>query len=143
MSLAPFLYIFQNLRILLKAAFYAFFIFILLSVPTAIIPNPVIHFIRTIPVNFFDYFFVVTTSLLSATYLVIPKNRKCDMDNQAFAGGFFGFLGFACPTCNFFLVGLLGFSTVLNFFDPLRPFIGFFSIIILSYAINKKWKGGT
>lgn len=143
MIIKPIVYAFTIPSTRLKAVMYSIILFLILALPSGLIPNQIIPYTRMTPSNILDYLFVFTTSVLASIYLVLPETKACDMDNKAFLGGFAGFLAFACPTCNFLLVGLLGFNTVLNTFDPLRPFIGLLSIVILLYSINKKWEKRT
>ena len=143
MIIKPIVYVFTDPKTRLGAIVYPILIFLILAIPSGLVPNQIIPYTRMTPTNILDYFFVLTTAVLASVYILLPETKACDMDNKAFLGGFAGFLAFACPTCNFLLVGLLGFNTVLNTFDPLRPFIGLLSIVILLYSINKKWEKKT
>ncbi|MEM2138339.1 MAG: hypothetical protein QW568_04590, partial [Candidatus Anstonellaceae archaeon] len=51
---------------------YALGLFVLLGIPTALLSNPVIPYIRMIPANPLDYVFLAATSILAAVYLVLP-----------------------------------------------------------------------
>ncbi|MEW6721765.1 MAG: hypothetical protein AB1324_00730 [Candidatus Micrarchaeota archaeon] len=121
----------------LRAAAYGAGLFILFSLPTALITNPVIPYIRMMPATPLDYAFLLTTSVLGGIYLAIPA-ASCAMDNAAGGGALLGFLSFGCPTCNQLLVLMLGYPLLLGIFDPLRPVIGVLSVAMLAYAINKK-----
>ena len=78
---------------------------------------------------------------MAAVYLVLPENKVCQPNKSAFAGGFFGFLAFGCPMCNKLFVLLLSFDFMYNIVNPIRPILGVLSIIVLAYAIEKKWEG--
>jgi hypothetical protein len=131
---------FGDKRTLGRAVAYSIGLLLLFGIPTALISNPIIPFIRPIMATPFDYFFLVTTALLGGVYLAIPS-RSCTVDRTASSGALLGFLAFGCPTCNFLLVLLLGYPLLLGVFDPLRPVIGLFSVVFLLHAINKKVEG--
>lgn len=117
---------------------YAIGLFVLLGIPTALLSNPIIPYIRMVPATPLDYVFLAATSVLAAVYLALPAG-KCKADKTAAGGGVLGFLSFACPTCIHLLVLLVGFEFAYNVINPLRPAIGLFSIIVLAYAIEKKF----
>ncbi len=108
----------------------AFFI-VLLGTPTALIPNPFIHYIRMTPVTWLDYFFLLTTGILLSANVIVFLEKKTKKEGAIFGGGFLGFLAFACPICNILLVSLLGATFILEFIEPLRPLFGIASIVIL------------
>ena len=140
MGFQEILKIFADKGTLARAAAYSIGLLLLFGIPTALISNPIIPFIRPIMATPFDYFFLVTTSLLGGVYLAIPA-RSCSVDRTASGGALLGFLAFGCPTCNYLLVLLLGYSLLLEVFDPLRPVIGLFSVVFLLHAISKKVEG--
>ena len=123
-----------------RAAAYSAGVFLIFGIPTALISNPVIPYIRMMPATPLDYAFLIVTSLLAGIYLAIPQ-RNCPMDGTAGGGALLGVLSFACPTCNHLLVLILGYSLLFEVFDPLRPVFGFVSVVFLLYAINKKVDG--
>ncbi len=124
-----------------KAIAYFIGLFVVFSVPTALLSNPIIPYVRMIPATWLDYFFLLATSALAAVFLALPENKTCSPNKTAFAGGFFGFVSFACPICNHLFVSLIGFAFLYNVVNPLRPLIGIVSIVILAYGIGKKWMG--
>lgn len=105
--------------------------FVFLGTPTALVPNPFIHYTRMTPITWLDYFFLSTTSALLSINLIFFLGKKTKKEGAMLGGGFLGFLAFACPICNMLLVSLVGATFVLAFIEPLRPFFGAASIIIL------------
>ncbi len=133
--------IIKNFRIpgfLAKFVIYSIGLFIILGIPTALFPNPIIPYTRMIPSNILDYVFLFTTSVLAGFYFALPKSNACNPNKSAFGGGIFGFLAFACPTCIQLLVLLFGYAFLFNILNPLRPIIGLLSIGFLLFAISKK-----
>lgn len=113
-----------------------FLTFLLLGMNTALIPNPI--FVRQIPVYFWDYVFLGTTSLLAAYYFGLEDDCRTGTDNRmALAGGVTGFFAFACPTCNALLLFLFSTSTIMTYLEPLRPFLGVASTVILAVFIAR------
>ncbi len=138
-SLQAIVFAFSNKKARTKTIAYTIGLFIVFSIPTALLSNPIIPYIRMIQSTWLDYFFLLTTSLLAAVFLALPKNKTCNPNASAFGGGFLGFLSFACPTCNQLFVSLLGFTFMYNIVNPIRPIIGVLSIIVLLYVIGRKW----
>jgi hypothetical protein len=123
-----------------KALLYGIGLFFLLGVLTALIPNPIIPFIRPMGATAFDYVFLTATAFLAGIYLALP-DKGCSMEGTAGGGAFLGTLAFSCPTCNILLATALGPYLLFSVFDPLRPVIGTASVILLLYAIAKKTEG--
>ena len=120
----------------------AFFV-ALLGIPTALIPNPLIHYIRMTPITWLDYFFLISTSILLTINLIVFLDKKTKKGNALLGGGFIGFLSFACPTCNLLLVSLLGYAFIWEFIEPLRPIFGIVSIVILLATLYTQLKQPT
>ncbi len=103
---------------------------------TALVPNP--WFVRMIPANNLDYFYLYATSLLVGFYVAIhyyKKKRKNFCKKISVTGGVGGFLAFSCPICNKILVLLFGSTLLIRYYDPIRPLLGGLSIILLLLAI--------
>ena len=115
----------------------AIVLFIILGIPTALVPNPFLNYVRMIPATPLDYFFLATTSVLFAVLISLKLYYKSEKQVGAkeLAGGAAGFITFSCPICNMLLVALLGGATIMAFIEPLRPILGVISIAILSYLI--------
>lgn len=117
-------------------------LFFLFGMVTAVIPN--YFFTRMTPVGWLEYVSLVMTSLLLGTYIGLSyyekkgKTVKCDI--TATSGGIFGFLTFGCSICNKILVLLFGITGVLKYFEPIRPFFGITSIVMLGGAVIYKIK---
>ena len=109
---------------------------LVLGIPTAVIPNP--YFTRMTPIYWFDYFYLIADSLLLGIYfgLVISKKLTRRSDGKIASGGLAGFFGIACPICNKLLLWLFGATWLLQYFEPIRPFVGLLSVIILLWAIR-------
>ncbi|MEK6982091.1 MAG: hypothetical protein AABX38_04130 [Candidatus Micrarchaeota archaeon] len=131
---------FTDSKVRVKSFLYFIGLLLLFAIPTALLSNPIISYIRVIPATPLDYIFLVVTSILSAVYLVLPENKICEPNKTAFGGGILGFLAFSCPTCNKLLVLLFGFGFMYDVINPIRPLLGILSILVLWYAIDKKWK---
>ncbi len=117
-------------------------LFLVMGIPTALIPNPLIKYTRMIPATVLDYFFLVSTSALLGALISLKLyfKSKNKADFKTIAGGSIGFVAFSCPVCNLLLVSVLGFTTIMAFIEPLRPFLGIASVIILIYLIYKELK---
>lgn len=103
---------------------------IVTGVVTGLIPNPI--YVRMVPITFLDYFFLATTSILSGLYF--GKKECTVIDSRLSAvGGITGFLAFGCPVCNAVLLAFLSSSAIMTYIDPLRPFLGVFSTLILGF----------
>jgi thiamine transporter ThiT len=104
------------------------FFFLVTGLVTGLVPNPL--YVRMVPVTLLDYFFLGTTSILAALYF---GKEQCSTLGDRFAGiaGVTGFLAFGCPVCNVILLTFFSSSALLTYFDPLRPFLGVFSTILL------------
>ena len=118
----------------------ALLFYLLFGIVSAIIPNT--FFTRMTPIGWLEHVSLLTTSGLLGTYFALSyyaktkENKICA--RTATAGGIFGFLTFGCSVCNKILVFFLGVTGVLAFFDPIRPFLGFLSIVFLGIAIFYK-----
>ena len=124
------------------AAGTAAILYIIFGSVTAIIPNP--FFTRMTPVGWLEHASLITTSLLLGIYIGLiyygkatKKDKVCNA--TATTGGIFGFLTFGCSICNKILVFFLGVVGVLTYFEPIRPFLGVFSILFLGFSIIQKY----
>lgn len=117
-----------------KAIPTGLFFFIITGLVSGLIPNPI--YIRKVPITMLDYVFLTTTTLLSAAFF---GKKKCGEANRklSYFGGATGFLAFACPTCNLFLITFFSSSALLTYFDPLRPLLGVISTLTLATLMIK------
>ncbi len=116
-------------------------IFAAFGTVTVLIQNS--FFIRMTPVYFYDYIFLVLTSVLSGAYIGLwyytkKSVQKC---NYAATGGALGGLfSFGCAICNKLLILLLGITGVVTYFMPLQPILGVISVVLLAYAVYSQSK---
>lgn len=123
----------------------ALIIFLAFGIVAVLIKNP--FFTRMTPVYWYDYVFLVLTSLLSGAYIGLwyynkhnaeKINPKCDY--TAAGGTFGGFFSFSCAICNKLLIWLLGLSWVVTYFMPIQPILGVLSIGMLTFAVYTQYK---
>ena len=111
------------------------------SILTAIIANP--FFRRMMPVRWYDYVFLLTTSVLLGVYIGLSyyvKKTRTSCDYTAAGGTLAGLFSFGCAMCNHLLVAIFGFTGVMTYFYPLQPVLGMLSIIVLVAALYMKKK---
>ncbi|MGN6562132.1 MAG: hypothetical protein ACTHMU_05670 [Thermomicrobiales bacterium] len=109
--------------------------FVLIGVPTALIPNP--WFMRMLPSRPLDWVFLALTTLLAAalgaTY-ALPV--ACPLgEGKLTAGGILSFLAIGCPICNKVALLALGASGALTYFAPVQPFLGVAALGLLGWAL--------
>ncbi len=117
-----------------RSMLYAAVLFALMGTLTALWSNP--FFVRMTPVYQWDYLILSGEAILLGLYLGI-KAPSCGI-KRASIGGIAGFLGFGCSLCNKLLVLALGSSFLLNYFEPIRLYIGLAGLVILSLALMAK-----
>lgn len=115
-------------------------IFFFFGIPTDVIENQ--KYIRMVPATFLDMLTLVITSLLFGTYIGLTMyiwfEKKGNPFSSSAAGGTVGsFVAISCPTCIHILVSIFGAAFLLKYLDPLRPFIGFLSLGLISFGIYK------
>ena len=111
--------------------------FLVTATVTGLIENPL--YVRKVPVTALDYSFLFTTSMLAGLYF---GKEKCSVTDGRLmsVGGLTGFLAFGCPICNLFLLAFFSTSAIMTYFDPLRPFLGLFSTLILAIILFRNSK---
>lgn len=131
----------QWLRAIAFAAVGGVFAALAVGIPTDVVPNP--WFTRMTPVRIQDYIFLALTVLLSmalAASYALPYLRTCaTQQGKAAGGGILSVLAVGCPVCNKVVLMLLGTSGALTYFEPLQPFIGGLSLILLAAAVYMRW----
>lgn len=111
-------------------------VFTLFGINTALIPNP--YFIRQIPVVFWDYLFLGTTTLLATYYFGLEKSCRTSSDDRyALVGGLTGFFSFACPICNGLLLTLFSTATIMTYVEPIRPYLGLLATGVLVFLVYR------
>ncbi|MBI2670425.1 hypothetical protein HYX18_00380 [Candidatus Woesearchaeota archaeon] len=111
-------------------------IFVFLGMISVLVPNP--FFKRMTQIYFYDYIFLVLTSLLLGAYIGLwyYKKNSSSMCNYAAAGeATGGFFSFGCAICNKLLIWVLGLSGVVSYFMPIQPILGVISILLLAYVV--------
>lgn len=121
-----------NLR---KSAFYGTLFFVFTGVVTGLVPNPL--YVRMVPIRWWDYLFLLTTSFLAAAFF---GKKECSVSEGRLAkiGGVTGFFAFSCPICNAALLMFFSSSAIMTYFDPIRPFLGVVSTAMLAYFLLRK-----
>lgn len=118
---------------------------ILSAIPTAIIDNP--WFTRMTPVYPDQYIFWLLTSVLGGV-LIATYTPGMGFRGTAsgVGGGFLGYLAIGCPICNKLIVGLIGISGALTFFQPIQPILGGVGVtlvgVALAYRLRDLKRGG-
>jgi hypothetical protein len=115
---------------------------LVIGLPTAIYQNP--FFVRMTPVRSQDYVIwilaSVLTGLIVGSYFVA---RSTSGDGKILSGGVLSVLAVGCPTCNKFVVLLMGTTGALNFFAPLQIYIGIASVLLLGWTLILRAKALT
>jgi uncharacterized membrane protein YqgA involved in biofilm formation len=74
---------------------------------------------------------------LGAGLFAAVRRPSCSV-GAAGAGGIAGLFGIACPTCNKVLALFLTGEVLLASFDPLRPYVAGFGVLILAAATGRE-----
>lgn len=132
----------KKLIAILIGVFTSISLYLIFGAVTSIVKNQ--FFTRMTPVGWFEHASLITTSLLLGIYIGLvyygkPTKKGKICNASATAGGIFGFLTFGCPICNKIFVFFLGVAGVLTYFEPIRPFLGVFSILFLVFPIIQKY----
>lgn len=118
---------------------------VLLGVPTRLVPNPL--FSRIVPTGPQDYVIWIVSTLLLGPLLALmtlypmpsqkaaPGKRSIAGTGRAFGGALLSFFSVGCPVCNKVVVLLLGLGGAMTIFNPLRPFLGLASIVLLGVTL--------
>ena len=125
----------------LVAVFTALVTGLVISLPTAVLKNPI--FGRQITVTDWSttvvFVTAVFTGLLVATYVKIDaelvEERSLKIGG---AGAFFSFLAVGCPVCNKLVLIALGYSGAIKYFAPVQPYLALIGIGLLMYALRKR-----
>ncbi len=118
---------------------------LLLGIPTRLIPTPL--FSRVVPTSPQDYVIWIVSALLLGPLLSLmtlypmpskkatPGKRSIAGTGRAFGGALLSFFSVGCPVCNKVVVLLLGLGGAMTIFNPLRPFLGLASIVLLAVTL--------
>ena len=113
-----------------------------LGIPTDIVPNP--WFTRMTPPELSNYFFWVTTSLVTGALIgtyVVGRFDDSRASGAGVGGGLLGLLAVGCPICNKLVVALLGVSGALTYFAPIQPFLGGAGLLLATVALVVRVRG--
>lgn len=121
--------------------FTALFTFLLIGIPTDIVPNPI--FGREIAVTSWSLSVLVATSILSGLLLAtyVTGNQSTSDSRTMKVGGagtFLAYFAVGCPVCNKLALVALGYSGALQYFAPIQPYLAALSIALLFYAFRKR-----
>jgi hypothetical protein len=113
---------------------------LLIGIPTVLIPNQ--FFTRMTPTAWPDYVIWIVTALLVGPIMALamlfpamPQQTQRTGGVRAWAGVMLSFFSVGCPICNKIVVLLLGLTGAMTFFNPLRPFLGMASILLLAITL--------
>jgi len=109
-------------------------VFVVLGTVAALWDNPL--FMRMTPTSGFELGLLVAQAALAGLYL--GTRQPVCAARSAGAGGILGFLGIACPVCNKLLVLAFGSALLLEYFEPLRLYVGLAGTALLAYALYVK-----
>lgn len=101
----------------------------------ALWPNPL--FVRMTPVGGWEISLLGLQSVLLGLYAAIWR-PTCSI-RTAGVGGVLNFLGIACPVCNKVLLLLFGWSALMTYFEPLRPYLALLGVLVTAFALRREW----
>ena len=119
--------------------------FLLIGVPTDIVPNPV--FGREVPVRPWEPYVLVLTSILTGLWFGLQRARAATPDDEdssvpTLSAAGLALFAVACPVCNKIILIALGTSGALGFWEPLQPYLAVISLVALTasvlYAARKR-----
>jgi hypothetical protein len=113
-----------------------------LGIPTDLVPNP--WFTRMIPPEASNYFFWISTSILTGALLAtyaLPRAARDRAAGAGIGGGALGLLAAGCPVCNKLVVLLLGVSGALTYFEPIQPILGALGLVLAAAALAVRLRG--
>jgi hypothetical protein len=112
--------------------------FLVLGIPTDIVPNPI--FGRAIEPTWWSLPVLIATSLLGGVLLATYINTNA-FDRSARVGGVGGlmaYLAIGCPVCNKVVLLALGTTGAMNWFAPVQPYLGIAALLVIVYALHKR-----
>jgi hypothetical protein len=127
-----------NSRQWTAVVFGAVVTFLVLGLPTDIVPNPV--FGRAIEPTWWSLPVLIATSVLSGLLLATYVNTSA-FDRSARVGGVGGlmaYLAIGCPVCNKVVLVALGTTGAMNWFAPVQPYLGIAALGVIAYALRKR-----
>lgn len=117
--------------------------FLVIGVPTDIVPNPV--FGREVPVRPWEPWVLLMTSVLTGLWFGLQRARRVvaddgtvsgeDSNAPAFSAAGLALFAVACPVCNKIVLIALGTSGALGIWEPLQPWLAAISLVALLGAV--------
>ncbi len=119
--------------------------FLVIGVPTDIVPNPV--FGREVPVRPWEPYVLILTSVLTGLWFGLQRARAASPEEEdssvpTLSAAGLALFAVACPVCNKIVLIALGTSGALGFWEPLQPWLAGISLVALLgsvlYAARKR-----
>ncbi|MHA7271267.1 hypothetical protein [Arthrobacter sp. HLT1-20] len=135
----------ENLRVWplrrwLVATLVAAVAFVVVAIPTDLLPNP--FFGREIPPTWWSHAALMISSLLTgllvATYVASPLAGTGATNKSGVFGSLLAFFAVGCPVCNKLVLLALGTSGAMTIFEPLQPLLAAVSIGLLLWALLRR-----
>lgn len=128
------------LRRWLSGAAAAVLIYVVVAIPTVLIPNN--FFSREIPPTWWSYTALglssLITGLLVATYVASPIARTGATNKSGVFASLLTFFAEGCPVCNKLVLLALGTTGAMKFFEPFQPILAVLSIGLLVWALLRR-----
>jgi len=118
---------------------------IVMGIPTGLVPSAFYH--RMTPVTWWDWPVWVASALLIgllfATYVRIPGvvGQQKATPVRSLGGSLLSVFAIGCPVCNQIVVAIIGVSGALNYWAPVQPLLGSFSVALLAAALLFRLRG--
>lgn len=124
----------------LVAAGTAVLVYVVVAIPTDLIPNP--WFAREIPPTWWSHSSLaasaVLTGLLMASYVASPLAHTGKTNKAGLFGSIITFFAVGCPVCNKLVLIALGSAGAMTYFEPVQPLLAVISIGLLVWALLRR-----
>ena len=130
----------------LAAALMASMTFLIIGLPTDVIPNPL--FGRGVPVTDWALGVLAITSVLSgllfATYVRNETSNTPSLEQRdrpasvGTVGAFVSMFAVGCPTCNKLVLLAVGSSGAVKWFAPVQPYLATASLLLLMWSLRTR-----
>ena len=115
--------------------------YVVVAIPTVLIPNP--WFAREIPVTPWAQPVLIVTAILTGLLVATYVARPAESANKRTvrlggAGAIISFFAVGCPVCNKLVLIALGTSGAMQYFEPIQPYLAAASIGLLFWALYKR-----
>lgn len=112
--------------------------FLVIGVPTDIVPNPV--FGREVPVRPWEPYVLVLTSILTGLWFGLQRARAARPEDEdssvpTLSAAGLALFAVACPVCNKIVLIALGTSGALGVWEPLQPWLAAISLVALLASV--------